>query len=821
MRQFFLTFCLVLSLCLPLSAWGQDAGAPDYKAWEDIASATEQSLQDGAPDDAALENVRSDLVEWRSQFLGAQSANSARIDTLRAQISSLGPEPAEGEEEPENIAERRKELATQLELALAPVRNAEESFTRADGLIGEIDRILIARQTDALMELGPTPLNPVDWPQAIADLTQTGLTAWYVVIENTRDPRAQATLKANAATIFGLILLGLLLLVRGRSVSLFVTGKIKSWVRGKAGRAVSDFISSIGQVILPTAGLFALTEAAKVSGLLGERGVAIFDALPTIGLCYFIARWLSGQALFDSETSDAVFDLTPLQTREASGHLGFMAVMYGINLLLAKLAVIDGYAPETLNVLRYPLVVISALSLFRLALIFAAVDRAQQDDVDVIDGSSPTFGFVTLVTNTAVKIMRVAAPLAIILGAIGYMSAASGIVFPFVLTLWLLALLLVLSRFVSDLYNAIARNEDGQTDGLIPVLVSIVLVACSLPIFALIWGARVEQLWEIWARVKQGVPLGDAQLSITNVLTFLIVFAIGFGMTRLLKTALSSTILPKTKIDKGGQTAIVSGTGYVGIFLAAIFAIMAAGIDLSALALVAGALSVGIGFGLQNIVQNFVSGIILLIERPVSEGDWIEVGGQMGFVRNISVRSTRVETFDRTDVIVPNADLISNSVTNYTRGNSLGRVTLKVGVAYGTDTRKVEGLLRDIISAQPGVVKSIDPQVLFMGFGADALDFEVRAILYDVKTLLKVTSDVNHEIAQKFSAEGIEIPFAQRDIWLRNPEALRGDTPPKAPSQPQEKTAPEITSQDNQAEIPIEDQITVDVPEVDADGDMT
>ena len=748
------------------------ASGPDYPTWQDTASRAEDAIEAGRASNVALEDLRAEVVSWREAFLAAQSANSNRIGTIRTQIEALGVVP-EGATEPEEIAARRKELTEQLTRLQAPVLAAEEAFTRANGIISEIDRIIRERQTDALLTLGPSPLNPVLWPQGLQSILHTLRELGAEASDAWATPsQREATLKDLPVTLV-LTVLGLVLVLRGRRWATRLGARF--YDRLQRGRDVWGFLVSLTQVVIPMLGIYVLTEALFATGLVGIRGAQIVSVLPVWAAILLGARWLVGR-LFPSRLSEPPLDVQAERRAEARHYgtaLAFLVVTHeAINLLVQ----VGDISEESAVVLAFPFLVLTALVLFRLGQFMTGQMALQESEADA---TSYRNRLVRLLSQGA-KVVAVAATLA---AAVGYSAAADALLYPYVVSLALLSVVLILQKLVSDTYALITHAPDEQTDALIPVLIGFMLTILSMPVLALIWGARIADLTELWARFREGFSLGGTRISPTDFMAFVLIFALGYALTRTLQGALRTSVLPKTKIDPGGQNAIVVGLGYVGIFIAALVAITGAGIDLSSIAIVAGALSVGIGFGLQNIVSNFVSGIILLIERPISEGDWIEVGGQQGYVRDISVRSTRIETFDRTDVIVPNADLVSGTVTNFTRGNTLGRVIVPVGVAYGTDTRKVEAVLREIAEAHPLVLAQPAPGVIFQGFGADSMDFEIRAILRDVNWMMAVKSEMNHQIAKRFAEEGIEIPFAQRDVWIRNPEVLRADAQPatKAP----------------------------------------
>ncbi len=732
-------------------------GAEEF---ERIARRAEELARQEDASVFAISRLRAELSQWRDEFMALSNANAARLTTVDAQLAALGPAPEDGEEA-ESVATRRAELTKQRQQLMAPRLLAQEAHARANGLIAEFDLQSLQQQTSQLTVRGPSPLNPVHLAGAAAAVWElAGVISVEVSagFENRmRSGRlANALPRALALAVFGIALLG----VGRRMVTRWRTRFAKDAVRWQP---VILFLLSIVQLLVPLIGLFVLTEAVQSLDIFGLRSADVVAAFPAAGSLVIVAWWLS-RLLF------------PLG--DDAGHLGYDAATRAAgrrwsNAMAWVMAVgmLFGAGLRTMELSEGAFAAFEWPFLAVLGLLFWQLGRVIATKPVAVDDSEVSEGRMRGYLGRAVTVVAVVAPL---IAAFGFTAAAIALLGPSILSVALIGLLYFLQQIAQDVTRPAENTDDFRgTYALIPVFVSFVLFLVSLPVFALIWGARVSDLTEVWTRFSEGVALGETQISPTDILMFMVVFALGYLLTRFIQGTLRRSVLPRTRLDLGGQNAIVAGFGYVGIILAAIIAITSAGIDLSNLAIVAGALSVGIGFGLQNIVSNFVSGIILLIERPVSEGDWIEVGTQMGYVRAISVRSTRIETFDRTDVIIPNADLVSGQVTNWTRGNLIGRAIVPVGVAYGSDVDKVTEILRGIAEAHPLVVMSPPPAILFRGFGADSLEFEIRAILRDVNYVLATKSEMNHAIAKEFAANGIEIPFAQRDIWLRNPEVLK------------------------------------------------
>jgi len=287
--------------------------------------------------------------------------------------------------------------------------------------------------------------------------------------------------------------------------------------------------------------------------------------------------------------------------------------------------------------------------------------------------------------------------------------------------------------------------------------VDLILVLAGLPLLFLLWTVTWIDFRAIFNTAFFGFRIGDITVSPWSVLFVFFILFSGIALTNLVIRWLDSRILSQTRVDKGVQDSLRKGASYTGYILAAGFALGAAGLDFSNLAIVAGALGVGIGFGLQSIVNNFVSGLILLAERPVRVGDWIVLDSGEGLVKRINVRSTEIETFDSCTIIVPNSTLVSTAVKNWTHDDGMGRFLVAVSVPLDSDAERVRDTLMELARSHPKVLTYPEPGVALAKFGPWSLDFELRAHVADVFEAGQVASDLRFALLKAFAEKGITI----------------------------------------------------------------
>ena len=287
--------------------------------------------------------------------------------------------------------------------------------------------------------------------------------------------------------------------------------------------------------------------------------------------------------------------------------------------------------------------------------------------------------------------------------------------------------------------------------------VDLILLIAGIPLLVLLWTLTWVDFGGFYNTLAIGVKVGEITISPGVVLTMLVILAVGVVATKLFNRWLARRILSDTRMNRGVQDSILKGSTYVGYFLAGGLALGATGIDFSNLALIAGALGIGIGLGLQSIVNNFVSGLIILAERPIRVGDWVSLPVGEGVVRRINVRSTEIETFDSCSIILPNSALVTEPVRNWTHNDNMGRFMVAVTVNYNSDAEAVRALLVECARRHEKVLSQPEPFANLVRFGQSGLDFELKAHVADILEGSGVASDIRFDILRQFREKGITI----------------------------------------------------------------
>lgn len=371
----------------------------------------------------------------------------------------------------------------------------------------------------------------------------------------------------------------------------------------------------------------------------------------------------------------------------------------------------------------------------------------------------------------------------------GYRNLSSFVLGGVLATAVSLGFTLLIFRFTKEICDGVdeGRLEWGKNirdrlglkkDAMVPGLIWIRLI-----LFVGLWGGFAFLSLHIWklddpwltiitSYLIEGFQIGTLNVTPTTLAGGLFAFAVTLYLSRYIKNRVVPHGLKHTNLDRGAREAVTSLVGYLGVIIAVLVALSITGVKMQNIAIIAGALSVGIGFGLQNIVNNFISGLILLFERPIRRGDWIVTGDTEGYVKAINIRSTQIETFDRADVIVPNSELITAKVTNWMLRDPYGRISIPIGVGYDADVVKAHNILLEVAQNHPMVIVKHSqvsaPKVLFRKFGDSALELELRCFIKDIDQRMNVISELNFAIVAAFRREGIEIPFPQRVVTVAN-----------------------------------------------------
>ncbi len=704
-----------------------------------------------------------------------QSSAAERLNRLNAALGKLGEPPAEGESEVPAVAAERTRLNEDIATVSGVIKQVELVDFRATEISDRMAQISRERFTRRILGRVDVPWDGESWGQVWSGAIELPemISGRYSDLE--LDGAAGDQLAEIAPALVLLAFVVMAALIGGEVVVLrWLPERWRNTPKEDRVSLISGTRFLFTAMVPGIALLVAFQMVDRQPDLLnGSMGDFVYQCFAALLFLLFVGA--SIRAIYSPFLPGMRRAGTTVTGARVVGLLSLLAaVIYAFDLVLLQGATTLGTSLEIALVQSVSNVFLISIVLFVCSL-----------GVFWEHGGPDRHELWAKAERRSRRGLRIVAILLPVLSILGYVALAR-----FILENLMLALAFATSYWLlrgyaralvhTYLVKPSSPDDDGTSDAVhgtlyfwLRVTIDVVMFSIAVPLAVLIFtDIAWAELLDVVEKAFIGIQVGGINFSLRAILIAVLLFLAVLGAMRFFQRMLNTRVLPNTKLDEGLQHSVSAIFGYVGICLAVLLAISAAGMDLSNLAIIAGAISVGIGFGMQSIVSNFVSGLILLIERPIKVGDWIVVGVDQGLVKDIRVRATEIETFDRSSVVIPNSELISNRVMNWTLKDRSGRGIVKVRVSYGSDVNRVREILLEIADKRREILSYPAPQVVFIDFGASAFDFELRYFLRDIGDVLSVGSGVRFEILERFRAEGIEIPFPQQDVYFRDIDKL-------------------------------------------------
>lgn len=834
---FRILFSLFLLLAVAVSPtespWAQTATQADAQEfqrqvddWNADLDVAEQLITDSDPSPDAGDFVKRTVTRIISQATAARKIAEQQQAEIQTNLTALGapPEGIEAPAEPDPVAKERARLNEALSEAKSHIALADLTLSRATAVEAKVGVAQRSRLYEDLIKQGPLPYELAtltEIPSNISEfITQIGTMAsdwWGTFLQQQR--------QYGTVILPGIfILIGVVIAwwLRSRVLKRFGPYPVEE-VPPYSRRLLAATADGVARGIIPAVILIVIIVRTHTDGGALNNDFGLILRLVAGSLLIFVlATALPHAALSPDDPDWRLTLLSPNQAKRILALLTPLALLFCIDEFVTRAGVEVGplqgiLTPEFFS--TWTLILNLAQGGLALALLQRSLWTIPQTEMQPEEGPVPADAPQDdaqddpdeeedpprRTTKPFWAVMRAILILITCIGALapvfGYTNLGNFLLNNILGTAILVSILYILRGLFREGIAlttrstvvrhtlALRHKTRSRLKFSARFILDIVIVLVGISVIAPNWGVSETDLLRGARTILGGLQVGNVKISVTDILLSIFVFIACLALVRALNRSLAEKILPETEIEESLRHTITAGIGYIGFIFATGMAVAVAGVDLTNIALIAGALSVGIGFGLQNIVNNFVSGLILLIERPIKIGDWVVVGPNEGFVKQINMRATEIETWQKASVIIPNADLLSQALKNWTHKDKIGRIDVPIGVALDSDIDHVCEVLLEIGRAHPRCRKLPEPVALVMKIGESRIDLELRIFTSDVVWCLWISSDLHKEILRRFPKEGITIPYPQRVVHMNN-MVPAASSPPDAKTDPPDEAKP-------------------------------
>jgi len=778
-----LLLCGALLLAAPVLAQDDDPTPKQQLAQFDASLKDVERKRDSAEATETLAMLSETASQVRRDAEALDKSLQPQLDQLTEQLAQLGTAP-EGTTELPELAAQRRNLTRQRDALASSVAQAKSSAVRAGQLANDIEKQRTAQRTEELGQKVDSPLSPTLW-RKVAKQLPVDIARVTPLAAQGRDALVAALDKEG----WGTPLLGLL-------AALVMMFPLRLWLRALGRRFAASERAPDGRLrrsglamwlllvgtLLPGYAVVVFIASLNAIGSIAPRLQTVADGVQQASFAAAFIAALSACLLVPKRPSWRLLNLDDTAALKLRKYAWGAAALAWFSTVLVAI----DRATRTSDVTTVALDGVIALTylglIMAMLVTLSRLHRRQTAEAEAkLEAQADGVGAAVPVRRSSWLVLaRVAGNLAvtaaIIATLLGYVNFAKFVNQQLIGGSIVVLAALLLFKFVDDLCTWLlnADSKVGQTillsTGLsvsrleqAGVLLSAVLRTLVVLIALLALAAPFGNIGSVVERMgalASGFPIGNITLKPARIAIALMVVIVGLAVVQLMQRWLTDTYLPKTELDLGARNSISTIAGYVGIILVGLWALTAMGLDMKNLALLASALSVGIGFGLQAIIQNFVSGLILLAERPVKIGDWVKLGDQEGDIRRINVRSTEIQVGDKSTLIVPNSELITKTIRNMTMGNNQGRIQIQFAVPTSTDVAGLKQALLDAYGAHQAVLQQPAPSVFIDSIGGGQITFNSFAYVASPRQVYGTRSDLYFSLLQI---------LAERDIPLSTP----------------------------------------------------